>query len=153
MPSTDCGLISIVVAIGSGAIGYYVRAVLANKSADRKEDWDHAQKLMERVNELTDRAKQFYCNPPRSFDDRKALGIQIQGMMRALGQHAYSLSRNLGNPHIDAYQKKLRQAISLGFSEQTNIPLADDSILLFDIEAACNSLVGLLLNAYARKYR
>lgn len=80
MPYSSSDLCFVLPLI-TGVAGYFLRARLFDKTSSRKEDWENINKLTDQINELNDAAVEFYCNPPSTQEERKKLGLKIQGML------------------------------------------------------------------------
>lgn len=142
-----CGALSVAGLI----VGYMLRARVSDKASSRKEDWERQKTVIDQIHDLTDAAHEYYCLPPPDKQDRRKLGLRIQGIIRRLQLDIRGLP--FERPaNFDGYQRRLRQAATLGLVDDA-APLSEDDPTMDAIREAAASYVGAVELAYGRKYR
>lgn len=149
----DTSLTCIFVSIGAGIGGYFLRTFLANATSKRKEDWERLRTITQDVNNIADKATQFYCSPPSDPKERRDLGIKIQGLLRANLQDTTQLAQLLEDASVTGYPKRLRVAITLDFDSANIEPLSTTDPIVQNLEYEANAFIGALHRIFCKKYR
>lgn len=144
--NNGCTVFALLSAIAGGLFGFFIRFVLAKKSAKRKEDWDLLKELTEHINTLVSEAVSFYCTKDTDAETRRKKGIQIQRMIREAAQKVQFLSQSLGNKSIDGYMKRLRQALTQEDfdADVTREPLNPKDEKIIAIEREGDAFIGAI---------
>lgn len=137
----------------AGAAGYYIRYRLSRDSADRKEDRDKLDAVTDDIEKVEDLAYQYYSHC-FDADEAKKLSLQINRLMKKIGNDVYQLSVLFEDVHITKLQLAFKQIVTLNdYESSSRMPRVSNDPLFCEISDASRKLVGGLELAFRRKYR
>lgn len=149
MPS-DYYVLTMVL---GGAAGYYIRYRLSRDGADRKEDRDKLNAVADNIEKVEDLAYQYY-SLPFDADEAKKLSLQINRLMKKIGNDVYQLSVIFEDAHITKLQLAFKQIVTLNdYESSSRMPRGSGDPLFCEISDASRKLIGGLELAFRRKYR
>lgn len=134
-------------------LGILFNRLVADKTANRKEDRELIDRISSLVAEIEKKAYIYFCLSAADNDAIKT-AAEIRSLNSQIGRQVQIFSNSYSYKAVLGHAKRLRQSVSLnGFDDSTRQALLSTDPIFEDISKHCRVLVGDLNMQFNKQYR
>ncbi len=139
----------ITLLLVGSVVGYYFSRKSGKKDSSRAECWECYKTILDLNTKLLTDSNSYYCDIDTAAN-KKALGVSLQGQVKAIGSHSKILCQRLSSPDYSRLQINLRKSVTNNMP--IGSPVSTDDVILTHILNAIDHMNSTLMQEFTKKF-